>query len=102
MSDISSGAAFYKNRQWKSRMQSLQTTVCISQLKYKHGISPTNGKLTCLCYIAPSILIILYNCRRTRPQRQHPLDTPRPHMGYDIAQMHVMQNAARARLECVY
>ena len=27
-------------------MQSLQATVCISQLNYKQGISPKNGKLT--------------------------------------------------------
>ena len=37
-------------------MQSLQATVCISQLEYKYGISPKNSKLACLRWVALSVL----------------------------------------------
>ena len=71
--DIGSVAEFYQNR-WReeSRMQNLQTIVCISQLDYKHGVSSKIGNILILQaikiilnifqYFSLIIVYSFYNC----------------------------------------
>ena len=59
------------------------STMSKTSAVWQHPIKIENGKKV--------------KCIVCKQQRQHPVDTPRPCLGYDIAQMHVKQKRCQSR-----